>query len=63
KIHTPAVFTGTKTRAKEFLVQCRLYFAARPNDFPDDESRIAFALSHCQGGTAGPWAAEYFETV
>ncbi len=63
KVHTPAVFTGTKTRTKEFLVQCRLYFAARPNDFPDDEARIAFALSHCQGGTAGPWAADYFDTV
>ena len=47
KPRTPDVFDGSDpTAIDSFLFQCYLYFAARSGAFPDDSSRVAFALSY-----------------
>lgn len=55
KIATPEKFSGERgAKAENFLLQCGLYFLMRPNDFPNDATRIAFAISFLTD-TAAVW--------
>lgn len=63
KMVIPDPFDGNRSDLKRFGAQCVLYMAVRSNDFPDDLSRIAFALSLMKGGTAAPWAMRVIKTL
>ena len=44
---TPDTFDGSDpAKIDNFIFQCSMYFAARVTDFPDDDSRVVFALSY-----------------
>src|SRR5579863_3603872 len=52
KIHhrVPDVFDGTDTSKLEtFVFQLSMYISSRKGDFPDDEAKVAFALSYLKG--------------
>jgi hypothetical protein len=50
KPRTPDVFDGTDpSKLDTFIFQCSMYIAACSGDFPDDESRVTFALSYLKG--------------
>jgi hypothetical protein len=50
KPRSPDVFDGTDpTKLDIYAFQCSMYMAARPTDFPDDQSRVAFSLSYLKG--------------
>jgi hypothetical protein len=50
KPRSPDVFNGTDLNKLDiFNFQCSMYMAARPSDFPDQQSRVAFSLSYLKG--------------
>lgn len=55
KARDPDVFHGTdSSKLRYFLLQCNLRFTDRPDEFPNDKSKVIFALSHLRG-TALSW--------
>jgi hypothetical protein len=52
----PTEFDGTRAKGKTFLNQCELYFMLRPSDFPDDETKVNWALSYMKSGRAATFA-------
>lgn len=63
KAADPEVFTGDQKKADPFLQAVSLNIAIQPNAFPDDRTRILYALSWMQGGSAGEWAANHTRTM
>jgi hypothetical protein len=50
KPRTPDIFDGTDpAKVDTFTFQCSMYFTACSSDFPDEESRVTFALSYLKG--------------
>ncbi len=50
KPRAPDTFDGTDpVKVDNYTFQCSMYIAARSKDFPDDESRVTFALSYLTG--------------
>ena len=50
KPRTPDVFDGTDpSKVDTFTFQCSMYYNACSSDFPDEESRVTFALSYLKG--------------
>jgi hypothetical protein len=46
KIAPPPVFTGKREDCKSFLSHCLLVFGSNPTTYPDDRSKIRYALSY-----------------
>jgi hypothetical protein len=72
----PDVFDGTDPQKLDnFIFQCSMYLVAHPDEFPDDETRVTFALSYLdntpldwfrtdihsatESGTLPPWFTSY----
>jgi hypothetical protein len=50
KPRNPDVFDGTDpSKIDTFVFQCLMYISARRSDFPDDQSRVTFAISYLKG--------------
>jgi hypothetical protein len=50
KPRSPDIFDGSDpTKLDVFTFQCSMYMAARPTDFPNQQSRVAFSLSYLKG--------------
>ena len=45
----PSKFDGTRSKGRAFLNSCELYIGLAPNQFPDDDSKIYWALSYMKG--------------
>jgi hypothetical protein len=63
KAADPEVFSGDRKKADTFLRAVALNIAIQPNSFPDDRTRILYALSWMQGGSAGDWAANHTRSM
>jgi uncharacterized coiled-coil protein SlyX len=63
KAADPEVFSGDRKKADSFLRAVSLNIAIQPRAFPDDQTRILYALSWMQGGSAGEWAANHTRTM
>lgn len=63
KAADPEVFTGDRKKADPFLRAISLNMAIQPNAFPNDRTRILYALSWMQGGSAGEWAANHTRSI
>jgi hypothetical protein len=55
KMATPQVFTGKMVDVCSFQTACYLYIIVKPDEFPTEKSKIIWALSYLQGGTAQKW--------
>ena len=54
----PVKYDGSSTKKLQtFLLQCQLFFQGYPKSFPNDESKVNFALSYLEGT-----ALEMFQT-
>jgi hypothetical protein len=63
KAADPEVFSGDRKKADPFLRAVALNIAIQPNAFPDDRTRILYALSWMKGGSAGEWAANHTRSM
>jgi len=63
KAADPEVFTGDRKKADAFLRAVSLNIAIQPNAFPNDQTKVLYALSWMQGGSAGDWAANHTRTI
>ena len=56
KASVPGDFTGDRTKGKAFLSSCRTYMRLCSEAFPDDMTRIIWALSFMKSDRAYRWA-------
>ena len=64
KPRTPDVFDGTdSSKLETFIFQCSMYMSARAADFPDDESRVTFALSYLKGNPLDWFQTELSDSI
>jgi len=63
KAADPEIFSGDRKKADPFLRALKLNIAIRPNSFPTDQTKILYALSYMQGGSAGDWASNYTRAI
>jgi len=61
KASLPAEFNGDRAKGKAFLTSCRTYIRLSPDAFPDDMTRIIWALSFMKADQASWWAQRELE--
>jgi len=61
KASLPAEFNGDRAKGKAFLTSCRTYIRLSPDTFPDDMTRIIWALSFMKADRASRWAQRELE--
>ncbi|THH07590.1 hypothetical protein EW146_g9270 [Bondarzewia mesenterica] len=58
KVKTPSPFDGQRENSRLFILECKVYFRAKPKEFLDDagaldeQRKVLFTLSYLEGGTA-----------
>ena len=63
KLRPPAVFHGdSSVNLRKFITQMRIVFRRCPRDFPDEESKVAHAISFCEG-VAFNWLQPFMEEI
>jgi hypothetical protein len=64
KPRVPDTFDGTDPqKLQTFTFQCSMYLSARASDFPDEESKVTFALSYLKGTPLDWFQAELDHAV
>ncbi|KAK7682229.1 hypothetical protein QCA50_014816 [Cerrena zonata] len=63
KIELKTKFDGNANRVREITKHCDWKFALDPTTFDTNFKKSIYLLSCCEGGTAGPWAVEYSDTL
>ncbi|GLB43820.1 hypothetical protein LshimejAT787_1500040 [Lyophyllum shimeji] len=53
----PDSFDGEREKGRTFINSCDLYMSLAPDAFPDEQTRINWALSYMKGGRAARFAA------
>ena len=52
----PPNFDGDRHRGKGFINTCQAYFHLRPDQFPDEQTKIQWAMTYMNQGRAQKWA-------
>ncbi|THH14818.1 hypothetical protein EW146_g5566 [Bondarzewia mesenterica] len=58
KVKTPSPFNKQRESSRLFILECKVYFRAKPKEFMDDaealdeQRKVLFTLSYLEGGTA-----------
>jgi hypothetical protein len=52
----PPNFDGDRHKGKGFINACQAYFRLRPDQFPDEQTKIQWALTYMNQGRAQKWA-------
>jgi hypothetical protein len=52
----PPNFDGDRQKGKSFLNTCQAYFRLRPDQFPDEQTKIQWAMTYMNQGRAQKWA-------
>lgn len=63
KMNAPPVFTGKPDEAKSFINSCVNYMRARAAEFPDEATKISFALSYIHGEKVNSWVERAMDTI
>jgi hypothetical protein len=63
KAADPEKFSGDRAEAEGFIRALRLAIAVQPGSFPDERTKILYALSFMTGGSAQIWAHNETEAV
>ena len=53
------LFDGSRKQTEQFLHKIDLMILARKSDYPDEFTKIAYALSYMKGGSAGIWERNF----
>jgi len=56
----PMEYDGDKRKARLFLQQVKMYMTIKAKHFPDDLTKVAFALSYMKKGEAARFAETYY---
>src|SRR5277367_4943077 len=56
----PLEFDGDRSKGMAFLYSCQTYIRLCSASFPDDQTKITWALSYMKTGRAALWAARIF---
>ena len=56
----PAEFDGDRTKGQEFLNSCQNYFRLCSEQFPDEQTKILWAMSYMKAGRAAKWTARIY---
>src|SRR5271155_1424663 len=56
----PSEFDGDRSKGVAFLYSCQTYIRLCSDAFPDDQTKIVWALSYMKTGRAALWAAQIF---
>lgn len=59
RIGNPTAFSGDRYKLKTFLQECDLYLLVNAAIYDNDAKRIAFVLSHINGGEAVQWKEQF----
>ena len=57
---TPPDFNRDRNRGMAFLNSCQTYIRLCPSEFPDEQTKIAWAMSYMKSGHAQRWTARIF---
>ena len=57
---TPPDFNGDRSRGMAFLNSCQTYIWLCPSKFPDEQTKIVWAMSYMKSGCAQRWTARIF---
>jgi uncharacterized coiled-coil protein SlyX len=52
----PPNFDGNRHKGKGFINTCQAYFRLRPDQFPDEQTKIQWAMTYMNQGQAQKWA-------
>jgi hypothetical protein len=52
----PPNFDGDRHKGRGFLNTCQAYFRLRPDNFPDEQTKIQWAMTYMNQGRAQKWA-------
>jgi hypothetical protein len=52
----PPNFDGNRQNGKGFINACQAYFRLRPDQFPDEQTKIQWAMTYMNQGRAQKWA-------
>jgi hypothetical protein len=52
----PPNFDGDRHKGRGFLNACQAYFRLRPDNFPDEQTKIQWAMTYMNQGRAQKWA-------
>ena len=52
----PPNFDGNRHQGRGFLNTCQAYFRLRPDSFPDEQTKIQWAMTYINQGRAQKWA-------
>ena len=63
KAADPERFTGDRTETEGFICAIKLAIVIQPGSFPDEQTKILYALSFMTGGSAHTWAQNETETI
>ena len=63
KVADPEKFSGDHAETEGFIRAIRLAIAVQPESFPDERTKILYALSFMMGGSAQIWAHNKTEAV
>ena len=63
KAADPEKFSGERADTEGFIHAVRLSIAMQPGSFPDERTKILYALSFMTGGSAQTWAHNKTEAV
>jgi hypothetical protein len=56
----PPEFDGDRAKGVAFLNACQTYLRLCPKEFPDDQTKIVWAMSYMKSGRAQRWTARVF---
>jgi Retrotransposon gag protein/Zinc knuckle len=57
---TPPEFSGERSEGLAFLNSCQTYLRLCPDEFPDEQTKIMWAMSYMKTGRAQKWTARIF---
>jgi hypothetical protein len=57
---TPPEFDGDRKKGMAFLNSCQTYIRLCSSEFPDEQTKIVWAMSYMKSGRAQKWAARVF---
>jgi len=59
----PQPYDGSRTSGKNFIHACQAYFRLRPDQFPDDQTKVQWAMTYMSEDCAQKWVTRIYDWV
>jgi len=57
----PQPYDGSRTSGKNFIHACQAYFRLRLDQFPDDQTKVQWAMTYMSEGRAQKWVTRIYD--